>query len=82
MLEEYRLITKLDPESEGAYYGMGLMQAKLKQYDEAIASFHKEQEKNGDSAEIENALAEAYTAKGMKTEAEAARKQAESLKNP
>jgi rhomboid protease GluP len=67
-LEEYKLTAKLDPDYDGVYQEMGLVQAKLKLYDDAIASFLKQQ-KNGDNPENENALAAAYGAKGMHSEA-------------
>jgi len=78
-LQELTALTKLNPGAEGAHYNMGLMQARLKMYDEAILSFREEQDVSGDDAVIENALAEAYAAKGMKQDAEAARKKAEEL---
>jgi tetratricopeptide (TPR) repeat protein len=54
---------------------MGLAQAKLNLYDDAIASFLKQQ-KNGDNPENETALSAAYEAKGMHQQAEAAREKA------
>ena len=80
-LEEYKRIAKLDPVSAGVYYSMGLTQVKMKQYDDAIASFRKEQEISGDDAEIESALAAAYEAKGMKKEATVASQKATDLRN-
>ena len=60
---------------------MGVSQAHLKQYDGAIASYSKEREQSGDDAELENALAEAYGAKGMQQQAQEARKKAAELKS-
>jgi membrane associated rhomboid family serine protease/tetratricopeptide (TPR) repeat protein len=74
-LEEYKLTAKLDPDYDGVYQEMGLMQARLKLYDDAIASFLKQQ-KNGDNPENENALADAYEAKGMHREAAEAKQRA------
>jgi rhomboid protease GluP len=74
-LEEYKLTAKLDPDYDGVYQEMGLVQAKLKLYDDAIASFLKQQ-KNGDNPENENALAAAYEAKGMHSEEAAASQRA------
>ncbi|MGD0792577.1 MAG: rhomboid family intramembrane serine protease [Terriglobales bacterium] len=74
-IEEYKLTAKLDPDYDGVYQEMGLAQARLKLYDDAIASFLKQQ-KIGDNPETENALASAYEAKGMHREAEQAKQRA------
>ena len=74
-LEEYKRTAQLDPEYNGVFYGMGLMQGKLKLYDEAIAAFLKQRE-NSDSSDNEEALAQAYEAKGMQREAEGAKQRA------
>ena len=58
---------------------MGVSQAQLKQYDDAIASYSKEKEQNGDDGELENALADAYQAKGMTQQAQEARNKAAQL---
>jgi Flp pilus assembly protein TadD len=58
---------------------MGVSQAQLKQYDDAIASFSKEREQNGDDGELENALADAYQAKGLTQQAQDARNKAAQL---
>jgi tetratricopeptide (TPR) repeat protein len=79
-LEEYKLTAQLDPGYDGVYQDIGLMQAKLKLYDDAIASFVK-QRNNEDNAKNENALASAYDAKGMHREAEQARQVAKQLQN-
>jgi tetratricopeptide (TPR) repeat protein len=55
---------------------MGLSQAQLKQYDDAIASYLKEREQNGDDPDLENALADAYEAKGMTQQAQDAQTKA------
>ena len=78
---EYKTVLRLDPQAAGVYYEMGLAQARLKQYDEAIASYLKEREKNGDDAKLETALADAYEAKGMEQQAQEARAQALRLQN-
>jgi rhomboid protease GluP len=77
---EYKTALQLDPQAEGVYYRMGNSQAQLKQYDDAIASYLKEREKNGDAADLEDALADAYQAKGMTQQAEEARTKAAQLK--
>ncbi|HKV77478.1 MAG TPA: rhomboid family intramembrane serine protease, partial [Candidatus Sulfotelmatobacter sp.] len=62
-----------DTHVSGVYYQMGNSYAKLNRYDDAIAAYLKEKEKSGDSADIENALADAYQAKGMLKESQEAR---------
>lgn len=79
-LEEYKLTAKLDSDYDGVYQEMGLVQAKLKLYDDAIASFLKQQ-KNGDNPENENALAAAYAAKGMHSEAAEASQRAKQFQD-
>jgi rhomboid protease GluP len=78
-IEQYRRALQLDPDSPAAYYRLGLSQAKLKNYDEAIAAFRK-QENSGDDYYTELALANAYRAKGMQSDADAAAQKAEKLK--
>jgi rhomboid protease GluP len=74
-LEEYKRTAQLDPEYQGVFYDMGLMQSNLKLYDAAITSFLKQRE-NEDSPDNEQALAHAYEAKGMQREAEEAKQRA------
>jgi len=78
-IAEYQTTAKLDPEYEGVYYDMGQLQAKLKLYDDAIASFTKDKESSGDSFDTEVALSKAYAAKGMQREADEAQKKSEHL---
>ena len=78
-IQEYREALRLEPKSRGVYYRMGVSQAQLKQYDDAIASYSKEKEQNGDDGELENALADAYQAKGMTQQAQEARGKAAQL---
>jgi rhomboid protease GluP len=78
-VEEYKTSARLDPQMTGVYYSLGASYAKLNQYDEAIAAYLKEQ-KNGDDYDIETGLADAYQAKGMTQQAQAARSKAEQLK--
>jgi cytochrome c-type biogenesis protein CcmH/NrfG len=61
---------------------MGNSYAKLNRHDDAIAAYLKEKEKSGDSADIENALADAYQAKGMPKESQEARDLAQQLRGP
>jgi len=80
-IREYTTALRLAPQAGGVYYSMGVSQAQLKQYDDAIASYLKEKEAGGDDAELEAALAEAYQAKGLTQQAQAARDKAAQLKN-
>ena len=71
-----------DAHVSGVYYEMGNSYAKLNRYDDAITAYLKEKEKSGDSADIENALADAYQAKGMPKESQEARDLAQQLRGP
>jgi len=77
---EYKTALRLEPRAGGVYYRMGVSQAQLKQYDDAISSFSKERDLNGDDAELETVLADAYQAKGMTQQAQAARDKAAQLR--
>ncbi len=79
-INEYKSALRLEPQTRGVYFRMGVSQAQLKQYDEAIASYSKEREESGDDAELENALADAYQAKGMTQQAQEARDKAGQLR--
>jgi tetratricopeptide (TPR) repeat protein len=79
-IEEYKTALRLDPQGSGVYYRMGVSQAQLKQYDDAITSYLKEQQQSGDDYELETALADAYQAKGMTQQAEEARSKAAPMK--
>jgi len=74
-LEEYKRVAMLDPGYQGVNYNIGVMQARLTRYDDAIASLLK-QRQTADDADNEDLLAEVYEAKGMKKEAEDARQKA------
>jgi rhomboid protease GluP len=80
-VEEYKAALRLDPRASGVYYRMGISQAQLKQYDDAIASYQKEQDQSGDDAELEAALAASYQAKGMTRQAQDAKNKAAQLKS-
>jgi rhomboid protease GluP len=71
-----------DPHVSGVYFEMGNSYSKLNRHDDAIAAYLKEKEKSGDSADIENALADAYQAKGMPKESQEARDLAQQLRGP
>jgi membrane associated rhomboid family serine protease/Flp pilus assembly protein TadD len=79
-ISEYKTALHLVPQIRGVYYRMGVSQAGVKQYDEAIASYLKEKAQSGDEAELENALANAYQAKGMTQQEQEARNKAAELK--
>ena len=79
-IAEYKTVLRLDSHARGVEYRMGISQAHLKQYDDAIASFLKERETTGDDPDLESALADAYQAKSMTKEAEDARTKAEQLR--
>lgn len=57
---------------------MGIMEARLKLYDDAIASLLK-QRQTADDADTEHVLAELYEAKGMMSDAATARQRAAQL---
>jgi tetratricopeptide (TPR) repeat protein len=78
-IEEYKTALRLAPQASDVHYRLGVSLAQLKQYDDAIAAFLKERE-SGDDFELENALADAYQAKGMTQQAEDARSKAAELK--
>jgi tetratricopeptide (TPR) repeat protein len=62
------------------HYEIGKCYAALKMYDDAISSYLKEKEESGDDPDLENALADAYQAKGMTREAQGARNRAAQIK--
>jgi rhomboid protease GluP len=78
-IQEYTAAAKLS-DVPTLYYNLGISYSKLKMYDEAIAAYLKERDKNGDDIDTENALAEAYQAKGMTQQAQEARSKAAQLK--
>lgn len=79
-IAEYQAAQRADPGLERVYYNLGLSYSKLKQYNDAIAALLKSREKDGDSEDVEIALAAAYEGKGLKQQAEEARRKAETLK--
>jgi rhomboid protease GluP len=80
-IKEFKAAIESGSDMSGVYSDMGNAYAKLKMYDDAIAAYLKEKEKSGDNPDLENALSEAYQAKGMTKEAQEARNQATQLKN-
>jgi rhomboid protease GluP len=77
-LEEYKRAAAIDADYPGAYFNMGVMEARLKLYDDAIASLVK-QRQTADDADNENLLAALYEAKGMTSDAATARQKATQL---
>lgn len=77
-LEEYKRAAAIDAGYPGVYYDMGVMEARLKLYDDAIASLVK-QRQIADDADNENLLAALYEAKGMMSDAATARQKAAQL---
>jgi tetratricopeptide (TPR) repeat protein len=80
-LAEYKRVAALDSGYQSVYYNIGVMQDRLKLYDDAIASLLK-QRQAGDDPQNENLLADVYQTKGMKSEAEAAREKAKQFQTP
>ncbi len=74
-LEEYKKAAAVDAGYQGVYYNMGVTEARLMRYDDAISSLLK-QRQTADDPENENLLAEVYDAKGMKREAAEAKEKA------
>ena len=77
-LAEYKRVAALDSGYQGVYYNMGVMQARLDLYDDAIVSL-LQQRQTADDPDSENLLSSVYKAKGMKSEAEDARQRAKQL---
>jgi len=78
-IPEFKTAAQLDPQLTGVYYNLGLSYAQLKKYDDAIAAYLKEQQENGDTGQLETALAQAYQAKGMSQQSADARRKATEL---
>lgn len=79
-LREYDTAARTDPELDGVQFRIGLCQTDLKNYDAAIAAYQKEQQDGRDSYELQIALADAYRAAGMQSQADAAIHKAEQMK--
>ncbi len=79
-IDEFKTAAGLNPRISGIYFEIGTCYARLKDYDEAIAAYLQEKEKNGDGPDIESGLADAYQAKGMTQQAQEARNKAAQLK--
>ena len=80
-IEEFKTALRLGPQASGVYFELGQCYARLAMYDDAIAAYLNEKEKNGDDPDLETALADAYQAKGMTQQAQEARNSASQLKS-
>jgi Flp pilus assembly protein TadD len=80
-LKEYQQAEAINGHLPEVHYREGECLLRLKRYDEAITAFRKEIDVSGEDASAESGLAEAYDAKGMTAEAEAARKRATPAKS-
>jgi tetratricopeptide (TPR) repeat protein len=74
-LEEYKRTAAVDASYPGVYYNMGVIEVRLRLYDDAISSLLK-QRQTADDPKNENLLAAVYEAKGMETEAADSRRKA------
>ena len=79
-LEQFKTAAASNPNISGLYFDMGNSYARLGKYDDAIAAYLKEKNQSADDADLENALADAYQAKGMTQQAQEARNRAGQLK--
>jgi rhomboid protease GluP len=79
-LEEYKRVAAVDSSYQGVNYNLGVIQARLKLYDDAIASLLK-QRQIADDPDNENLLAGVYEAKGMTSAADDARQKAKQLQD-
>jgi membrane associated rhomboid family serine protease/Tfp pilus assembly protein PilF len=79
-LEQFKSAAASNPKISGLYFDMGNSYARLGKYDDAIAAYLKEKNQSADDADLENALADAYQAKGMTQQAQEARNRAGQLK--
>jgi rhomboid protease GluP len=77
-LAEYKRVAEIDSLYPGINYRIGVLEARLNQPEEAIASLLK-QRQTWDDAATESVLADLYDATGRKQEAEAARAKAAEL---
>ena len=76
----FKRVLEIDPESADAQFNLGLAQLKLGKYDDAIATLKRAVELNPKDADAQQALGEAYEAKNMPAEAQAAYAMSDRLK--
>lgn len=67
-VEEFRKSVKQDPKNPYAYKGLGLANAALRRYDDAIAAFHKALEINPYYVDVRNDLGTALILSGKRVE--------------
>jgi tetratricopeptide (TPR) repeat protein len=79
-LEEYKRVADIDSLYPSVYYKIGVMQFRLKLYNDALASLLKQREVTDDSRN-ETLLSQIYEGGGMKKEAAAARQKAAEFQN-
>lgn len=79
-IDEFKKALATGTSVSGIYLDLGNSYAKLKMYDDAIAAYQQGKQKDGDDPDLENALADAYAAKGMTQQAQEARSRASELK--
>ena len=79
-VDEFKKAIGSDTAVSGIYLDLGNAYAKLKMYDDAIAAYLQGKQKDGDDPDMENALADAYAAKGMTQQEQEARNRASELK--
>jgi rhomboid protease GluP len=77
-LDEYQKLVALDSDYPDVHYNMGVIEERLKQYDDAMASLLKQRDIS-DDADNEKLLASVYEAKGMTKEASEANAKAEEM---
>ena len=78
-ITEFKIATANGEHPTGIYFDMGRVYARQKMYDDAIAAYLQDKEKSGDYPELDNALADAYQAKGMTQQSREARNKAAQL---
>ena len=79
-IDEFKTAAAQPSQLSAVYFGMGNSYMKLNKYDDAIAAYLKERETSGDDPDLENALADAYQAKGLTQQAQEARNKATQMK--
>ena len=78
-IDEFQAALRAQPSMSDVNQELGNCYLKLGRFDDAIAALLKEKDTSADGPELENALADAYQAKGMTKEAQAARDRAQQL---
>jgi membrane associated rhomboid family serine protease/cytochrome c-type biogenesis protein CcmH/NrfG len=79
-VDEFKKAISLGGQITGIYYELGQAYFGLNDYDDAVAAYLEGKQKEGDDADLETGLAEAYAAKGMTQQSQDARNKAVELK--